>query len=257
MSKEIECCVVKDIMPLYAENLCSDETAEIVKEHIENCESCRKLSEKIEIEEKVPEKIPDETKVLKKINKKIELSKKFVIVAMCVLIAVLIPVAVLWGNMFVQNESIPSFETIARNSEVKEFADLIENGKFHSFARWISLDAVEAKYTENIGDKEKYFIPDSELTKANGYAANLVKAYNTLIDDAKAVKVDCRTYYSEDMFEEKQGHKGILSEITVKYSGGETLVFSVIKENGRFVWSCTSDGSFDEEVLREIFRMYQ
>lgn len=257
MSKEIECCVVKDILPLYAENLCSEETSEIVKEHIENCESCRKLSEKIEIEEKVPEKIPDETKVLKKINKKIELSKKFVIVAMCVLIAVLIPAAVLWGNMFWQNEKIPSFETIARNKEVKEYSDLIENGKFHSFARWISLNWAEAEYFENMGDKEKGSIPEAELEKADGYAANLVNAYNVLIGDAKEVEADCRTYYSTDMFEEPQGRKGLLSEITVEYSGGETLVFYVIKENGRFVWSCTSDGSFDEEVLREIFQMYQ
>jgi hypothetical protein len=59
------------------------------------------------------------------------------------------------------------------------------------------------------------------------------------------------------MFEEPQGRMGLLSEITVEYSSGETLVFYVIKENGRFLWSCTSDGSFDEEVLREIFQMYQ
>ena len=58
------------------------------------------------------------------------------------------------------------------------------------------------------------------------------------------------------MFEESQGRKWLLSEITVKYSGGETLVFYVIKENGRFVWSCTSDGSFDENLMRDIFRMY-
>ena len=92
MSQEIKCCVVKDILPLYAENLCSEETAEIVKEHIENCESCRRLSKEVEIEEKAPEKIPDEAKAMKKINKKIKRSKKAVIAAVCALAAVLIPV---------------------------------------------------------------------------------------------------------------------------------------------------------------------
>lgn len=257
MSQEIKCCVVKDILPLYAENLCSEETAEIVREHIEKCESCRRLSEEVEIEEKAPEKIPDEAKAMKKINKKIKRSKKAVIAAVCVLAAVLLPVAVLFGNMFVQNEKIPSFETIARNNEVKEYSDLIENGKFHSFAKRVSLTWAEAEYFETMGDKEKGSIPETELAKADGYAASLVNAYNVLIGDAKEVKADCRTYYSSDMFEEPQGRMGLLSEITVEYSSGETLVFYVIKENGRFVWSCTSDGSFDEEVLHEIFQMYQ
>lgn len=256
MSQEIKCCVVKDILPLYAENLCSEETAEIVKEHIENCESCRRLSEKVEIEEKTPEKIPDEAKAMKKINRKIKRSKKAVIAAICAVLAVSIPSAVLWGNMFWQNEKIPSFETIARNNEIEEFSNLIENGKFHSFAKQISLNNVEAVYFENMGDKETGSIPEAELEKANGYAANLVNAYNVLIGDAKEVEADCRTYYSTDMFEESQGRKGLLSEITVEYSGGETLIFYVIKENGRFVWSCTSDGSFDENLMRDIFRMY-
>lgn len=257
MNKQITCNVIRDIIPLYSENLCSEDSAEIVKEHIEECSDCRRLLEGFGGEEHIPEVIPDEAKAMKKINLKIKRSKKAVIAAICAIIAVLIPAAVLWGNMFWQNKKIPSFETIARNKEVKEYSDLIENGKFHSFARWISLNWAEAEYFENMGDKDKGSIPEAELEKADGYAANLVNAYNVLIGDAKEVEADCRTYYSTDMFEESQGRKGLLSEITVEYSGGETLVFYVIKENGRFVWSCTSDGSFDEEVLREIFQMYQ
>lgn len=256
MNKQITCNVIRDIIPLYSENLCSEDSAAIVREHIEKCEGCRRLLGELGVEKCIPEVIPDEAKVMKKINRKIKRSKKAVIAAICAVLAVLIPSAVLWGNMFWQNEKIPSFETIARNNEIEEFSNLIENGKFHSFAKQISLNNVEAVYFENMGDKETGSIPEAELEKANGYAANLVNAYNVLIGDAKEVEADCRTYYSTDMFEESQGRKGLLSEITVEYSGGETLVFYVIKENGRFVWSCTSDGSFDENLVRDIFRMY-
>ena len=76
MSQEIKCCVVKDILPLYAENLCSEETAEIVREHIENCESCRRLSEEVEIEDKAPKKIPDEAKAVCDVNNDQQINAK-------------------------------------------------------------------------------------------------------------------------------------------------------------------------------------
>ena len=35
-----ECSVVRDILPLYLENMVSEETAESIKEHLENCPEC-------------------------------------------------------------------------------------------------------------------------------------------------------------------------------------------------------------------------
>ncbi len=35
-----ECSVVRDILPLYLENMVSEETAEAVREHLENCSEC-------------------------------------------------------------------------------------------------------------------------------------------------------------------------------------------------------------------------
>lgn len=35
-----ECSIVRDILPLYLENMVSDETGAIVKEHLKNCSEC-------------------------------------------------------------------------------------------------------------------------------------------------------------------------------------------------------------------------
>ena len=35
-----ECSVVRDILPLYLENMVSEETAEAIKEHLEACPEC-------------------------------------------------------------------------------------------------------------------------------------------------------------------------------------------------------------------------
>lgn len=41
----MECNVVKDLIPLYIDDCCSEESAKIVKEHMENCCSCKELYE--------------------------------------------------------------------------------------------------------------------------------------------------------------------------------------------------------------------
>ena len=35
-----ECSIVRDVLPLYFENMVSEETAEFVKEHCETCQDC-------------------------------------------------------------------------------------------------------------------------------------------------------------------------------------------------------------------------
>lgn len=42
---KIDCCAVRDLLPLYVENMVSKETAALVKEHISECDECRKEAE--------------------------------------------------------------------------------------------------------------------------------------------------------------------------------------------------------------------
>ncbi|MDR1002563.1 MAG: zf-HC2 domain-containing protein [Oscillospiraceae bacterium] len=44
---EIKCCVVSDLLPLYIDKACSEETALIVSEHLQGCERCGKLHEEM------------------------------------------------------------------------------------------------------------------------------------------------------------------------------------------------------------------
>lgn len=42
-----ECSIIRDLLPLYAENMVSDDTAAFVAEHLKSCEACRKEYEQI------------------------------------------------------------------------------------------------------------------------------------------------------------------------------------------------------------------
>lgn len=41
----MDCNVIQDLIPLYIDDCCSQESAQIVKEHLENCHSCKELYE--------------------------------------------------------------------------------------------------------------------------------------------------------------------------------------------------------------------
>lgn len=40
---KIDCNVIGDLLPLYVDKVCSKESAELVEEHIQSCEKCKKL----------------------------------------------------------------------------------------------------------------------------------------------------------------------------------------------------------------------
>ena len=42
---KLSCSVVNDLLPLYADSLCSEESAALVREHLESCEACRQRLE--------------------------------------------------------------------------------------------------------------------------------------------------------------------------------------------------------------------
>ena len=38
---KLDCCVVRDLLPLYVENMVSDQTAEQIKQHLAECPNCQ------------------------------------------------------------------------------------------------------------------------------------------------------------------------------------------------------------------------
>ena len=42
------CSVIKDLLPLYIENITSEESKKAVEEHLKNCKSCRSIFENMQ-----------------------------------------------------------------------------------------------------------------------------------------------------------------------------------------------------------------
>lgn len=89
-----ECSIVRDILPLYFENMVSEETSAFVKEHLENCSECAAELEAIkagkQIDEAAASQNANDAGALTMLKKKIR-KKKLIAVALtaaCLLVAV-------------------------------------------------------------------------------------------------------------------------------------------------------------------------
>lgn len=83
------CFIVKDLLPLYNENLLSDETTEWVNEHIKTCKECNSLVEasSLELNTEPIENTMNQELMFKKINRKLSMYQ-IIFVALSFFIAI-------------------------------------------------------------------------------------------------------------------------------------------------------------------------
>ena len=87
MMKEINCNIIRDILPLYVDDVVSDDTKKMVEEHLKNCEECSKEVELMKNEVYIPAE--KEASIIKNFKKKWR-NKKLIISGLSILLTGLI-----------------------------------------------------------------------------------------------------------------------------------------------------------------------
>ena len=119
MSKN-KCELIKDLLPLYADNVCSEESRKLVAEHITECSECRSDLEKMGRQLAVSAE--KDAKVIKAIKKKIRIEKAVIgIVSAVVLIFALYIL-----SLFLSMDSNMDYERYNLSENV--WTELDENG---------------------------------------------------------------------------------------------------------------------------------
>ena len=76
------CDIIRDLLPLYVDGVCSQESAKLVEEHLTDCQSCRELLDKLRGEEEIipgsPSAAPPEdgAKVLERTARTVDVYKR-------------------------------------------------------------------------------------------------------------------------------------------------------------------------------------
>lgn len=116
-----ECNIIRDILPLYIDEIVSEDTISFVEEHLEKCAACRAELESMKapnaLEKAVSDTRADDEKPLKAFAKKWNRKKRIVVAAF---VAVLLIVALL-GSCFV---SYLKFDTANPFSAVSGFIQI-------------------------------------------------------------------------------------------------------------------------------------
>ena len=76
MIENIHCDVIRDLLPLYKDDVCSDESRKLVENHLNICEACSRELEDMsnELEIKIEENL--DTNLIKKISKSLKKDKR-------------------------------------------------------------------------------------------------------------------------------------------------------------------------------------
>ena len=121
-----ECNIIRDILPLYIDEIVSEDTISFVEEHLEKCTSCRIELEKMKAPNALESVVSDtqiiDEKPLKAFVKKWNQKKRIVISAFVTVLLL----AVLLGSCFI---SYLKFDTVNPFSAVNGFVQVVVGGE--------------------------------------------------------------------------------------------------------------------------------
>lgn len=212
----MKCEIIKDLIPLSAEGLCSKESEKEITEHIRTCENCRLLYEKSpEKTEYTP--IPDEKETFKKVSRKFKkLTIKSGVIAL-LLIAVFAVLGWLTYGQIAKYEGAVSFETIVQSFEVRKIAKYIADGDFDSYVDSISNDRNRNLSLETV-----------DILKEQN-KKNLTEAYLSAYGDTEVKSISVKSSYSLDGVS-LSDYKGIIrNNIRIEFADGRSLEMDLFK----------------------------
>lgn len=174
----VTCKVIEDLLPLYADGICSEDTKTVVEHHTAECADCRKKLEAMTSDtvetEKSGEKKPSPENPFKKLRRHYT---RLVVCTLLICAAVLIPSALVF-RLYINEETNQgmSFSSIAVSRELKKFGNMFKRGEYRK-----ALESVELYYQDG-------YTPAEIAAFKNMFAADLEEYYKTY--PIKKVKVE-------------------------------------------------------------------
>lgn len=134
MKEKLSCEMIKDLIPLSSEGLCSEESRAAIEAHVKDCESCRRLYAQLPEVEAPEAPVPDEGKAFRKVSKKLKNRLIKMLILGVVLLFVLGGLGYLSIGQVMKSRGQQSFETVWQSIEVRRLAKMIAEGDFDSYA---------------------------------------------------------------------------------------------------------------------------
>lgn len=159
----MNCKIIQDLLPLYADGIASEETSEAVREHIAECEECGKIYEKMTENSQIIESAQNDRDVdyMKKIKSRgIKITAAAVGILSFITAAVLICLKLFyWGFELSPDDIIIEREISERSNNTGDFVDVRFNITLKNGMRIRYDDSVYFNYTDDYDYRYNYITP--------------------------------------------------------------------------------------------------
>lgn len=216
----ISCNVIEDLLPIYLDGVCSQETKDLIEEHLKECENCKSILDALKntdicFENEEVQAAKKENKIFKKGLKKVKRRVASVVVAGILILCLLGANGVMIYHE-VSGDGI-CYSNIREVYTVKSFFRAIQKGNYEKAAKMIDYDS-EYKYLVDA------LITDGELNSSHA-----LEYYEEL---PNMTEESYRSYKQERMINSLQEFGESGDKITdIKY-----YAVYRIKDAGNAVW---------------------
>lgn len=172
---KLTCGIVEDLLPLYGDDVCGEESKQAVRSHIEKCSRCRELAEKtkvISVPIIEPEQ-PEADKAVKKGLRKIRIRWWGTIVACFVIMSI---VLMFWNPFYGNNVNV--FDQAAQKELAQDFMSALTDGDYEKAYSYWNVEYtrllwtmdwfVEEELTNLEADGRAKFCELGQAVEANG-----------------------------------------------------------------------------------------
>lgn len=146
----IQCEIIKDLIPLMEDDVCSPQSKEAVLEHIQACDTCRQFYEKARIQP-VFELDPDEKTALKSMKKGFRKIKRRWAVSILLVIALIPVIFLAWGQL--KGRGI-SFTNISEIIIADTFLADLKKGDYKAAFNHIDITPLKENWLDEWFDEE-------------------------------------------------------------------------------------------------------
>ena len=218
-----KCGIIKDLLPLYVDHVCSDESKELIDEHLLECEQCKSYMDSLRESQDVEDVAYDEEKERRKVKMVLGMKKKILFRNILVAIVTVLTLGVASTSVihYLKRTTVPITET-KQMEVVYENGDLVLN---ITDTIWSDASGVRFTLTED-GKSYECVAVAMNTSKWNEFISpdKTCSKYTIAYSDKGANEID-RVYYSGDGKDLEYPHNGELNENEIQ-TLGYTLVWS-------------------------------
>lgn len=242
---KISCKIIEDLLPIYHDGICSEESAAMVEEHLKECPKCTEILTSLngEFELEKPQST-DELKPLAEIQQRINREKKRcgrrnALIA-AVLVIVMTPIFWLGWNQF--TGSGICFSNLHERHIGEQFMKLLADGDYEKAYEYIDVEEIREEWLRTWFDAERLSdLENDGRTKFCEYGQRLEEAGG--IEDYEYVGITMCSFDSN-------GEKTYRLVYKITYDGKSEMIDIDASQNGIDSFGC--QGSFWDNPLAQF-----